>query len=146
LTVVLVGVFSNAASAILGRQVNREGLLSPLAVTVVSMAVGALILLASGLAIQGLPRLSPTSWLIIAWLAVANTAFAFTLWNHTQRTLPAVESSIINNTMLIQIAILAWIFLGEALNRREILGLILAAAGALLVQLRRSRPLTPRSA
>ena len=40
------------------------------------------------------------------WLALVNSAFAFTLWNRTLRTLSATESSVINNTMLIQIAIL----------------------------------------
>jgi drug/metabolite transporter (DMT)-like permease len=97
-------------------------------------------MLIGGIAVQGLPELSLQSVLIIGWLAVVNTAFAFTLWNHTQRTLPAIESSIINNTMLIQIAILAWIFLGEALDRREIAGLILAGAGTLIVQTRRAKP------
>ncbi|MBN1566165.1 MAG: DMT family transporter, partial [Anaerolineae bacterium] len=86
-------------------------------------------------------------WAIIAWLAVVNTAFAFTLWNHTQRTLPAVESSILNNTMLIQIAVLAWVFLGEALAAREIAGLALAGFGMLVVQvqpsMRRNRVRNP---
>jgi len=54
--------------------------------------------------------------------------------------LSAVESSIINNTMLIQIAVLAWLFLGESLRTLGILGLGLAALGTLLVQLRRQRP------
>ena len=49
-----------------------------------------------------------------------------------------MESSILNNTMLIQIAILAWLVLGESLGWREAIGIALAAAGALLVQLRRS--------
>jgi drug/metabolite transporter (DMT)-like permease len=139
LVITVIGVVANAASSVLGRHINREGVLPPLAVTVVSMGVGSAILLVAGIALQGLPPLSLKSWLIIGWLAAVNSAFAFTLWNHTQRTLPAVESSIINNTMLIQIAILAWLFLGETLNGRELVGLALAAAGALLVQLRRSR-------
>ena len=75
----------------------------------------------------------------IGWLAVVNTALAFTLWNHTQRTLSAVESSIINNTMTIQIAILAWVFLSESLTPREIGGLALAGVGTLIVQVRRAR-------
>jgi drug/metabolite transporter (DMT)-like permease len=62
---------------------------------------------------------------------------AFTLWNHTLRTLSAMESSIINNTMLIQIAVLAWLFLGESLSWRMVLGMVLAALGTLLVQVRR---------
>ena len=91
-------------------------------------------LLVVGLTTQGLPSLDFGSWGIILWLAIVNTAFAFTLWNHTQRRLTAVESSIINNTMTIQIAILAWLFLGETLNAKGLAGLTLAVAGALLVQ------------
>ncbi len=48
-----------------------------------------------------------------------------------------MESSIINGTMLIQIAILAWIFLGEGISLREIIGMAIAAVGAVLVQLRK---------
>lgn len=86
------------------------------------------------------PVLSLKGWGIIVWLALVNTAFAFTLWNRTLQVLSAVESSIINNTMLIQIAVLAWVFLGESLGALEIVGLGLAALGTLLVQLRRPLP------
>ena len=134
--IVILGVLTNAFSSILGREVNRSGNIPPLTVTVVSMGVGGVVLLASGLALQGLPQLSLTNWGIILWLAVVNTAFAFTLWNHTLRTLSAMESTVINNTMLIQIAVLAWLFLGESLNGQEIVGMVVAAVGALLVQLR----------
>ena len=103
------------------------------------MGVGAGVLLAAGVAVQGLPSLSPLNWAIVGWLAVVNTALAFTLWNHTLRTLPAVESSIINNTMLIQIAILAWLFLGDQLSGQEIVGLALAVAGTLIVQTARQK-------
>jgi drug/metabolite transporter (DMT)-like permease len=137
LGIVLAGVLANALSTVLGRAVNRGGAVPPLAVTVISMSTGALILLATGIVTQGLPALSPESWMIVIWLAVVNTAFAFTLWNHTQRTLSAIESGLINNTMLIQIAILAWMFLGEALSVREIAGLVAAGVGVLIVQLRR---------
>ena len=50
---------------------------------------------------------------------------------------------IINNTMLIQIAVLAWVFLGEALDGKAILGLILAGTGTLIVQVARTRPPAP---
>lgn len=137
------GALANALSALLGRRVNREATIPPLLVTVISMGIGAALLLAGGIAAQGWPRLDLRGAAIIGWLAVVNTAFAFTLWNHTQRTLAAVETSIINNTMLIQIALLAWIFLGETLSAREVVGLALAAAGTLVVQIRRAR-VTPR--
>ena len=137
LVVVAAGVLANSGSAILGRRVNREGSLPPLLVTVVSMGIGAAVMLVAGVANQGLPPLSLANWVLIGWLAVVNTAFAFTLWNHTLRTLAAVDSSIINSTMLIQIAALAWLFLGEPLTGQKIMGMALAGFGALIVQLRR---------
>lgn len=133
---VAVGVLANAGSSILGRRINRGGDLHPLDVTMVSMGIGAIVLLVTGVLTQGLPHLSPLNWALIGWLAVVNTAFAFTLWNHTLRTLSAVESSIINNTMLVQIAVLAWLFLGEQLTWQEGIGMALAGLGALIVQLR----------
>jgi len=139
LAIVIVGVFANALSSIIGRRVNRDGEVLPVAVTTVSMGVGALILLATGIMTQGLPSLGLTSWLIIVWLAVINTAFAFSLWNHTLRTLSAMESTIINGTMLIQIAVLAWLFLGERMDWLEIVGLIITGVGALMAQIRGSR-------
>ena len=134
------GVLANALSAVLGRYINRRGALTPVAVTTASMGTGALVLLAAGLLVQGLPRLSAAHWLIVLWLALVNSAFAFTLWNHTLRTLPALEASLINNTMLFQIAILAWAFLDEALDPAEIAGIALAALGTLVVQLPARQP------
>jgi len=139
LVVVLVGVVSNAFSSILGRYINRTKTLHPLAVTTVSIGVGGFLLLMVGIIFQGLPPLKPVHWLIVAWLALVNTAFAFTIWNHTLRTLSAVESNIINNTMLIQIAILAWLFLGESLTLRQVFGMVLVALGTVVVQLRNGR-------
>lgn len=131
------GVVSNAVSSLLGRQINRLSKNSPLIITFVSMGIGSLILLALGAIFQGFGKLDLQGWLLIAWLAIVNTAFAFTLWNHTLRTLSAVESSILNSLMMPQIALLAFVFLGEALTRKEILGLVLVALGVLVVQLRK---------
>lgn len=139
IAIAVAGMLANASAAVVGRAVNRHATLSPLTVTVVSMGIGAMSLLVSGVTVQGMPALSLTGWLIVAWLAVVNTAVAFTLWNHTLRTLSATESSIVNSTMLIQIALLAWLFLGEPLGVKQITGLSLAALGVLLVQLRGHR-------
>lgn len=136
LVVMTIGVFANSASAVLGRSVNRKGNINPLVVTVISMGIGSVILLTSGIIVQGFPPISFENILYLLWLAIINTALAFTIWNYTLRTLTAMESSIINGTMLIQIAILAWIFLGEAITTKEISGMLIAAFGAVLVQLR----------
>jgi drug/metabolite transporter (DMT)-like permease len=137
LAVGLLMLVTNVYWSIAGRAINRSGEIPVLLVTAVSMGVGSVALLAVGVAVQGLPPLSGRAWLIIGWLAAVNTAFAFTLWNQTLRTLPAVVSSVINNTMLIQVAILAWLFLGERPGPRELVGLALAAVGALVVQTRK---------
>jgi drug/metabolite transporter (DMT)-like permease len=136
LAVAAVGLLANSSASLLGRAMNRRGDLHPLLVTVVSMGVGSLLLLVTGLALEGIPRLDISGWGIVLWLAIVNTALAFTIWNHTLRSLTAIESTLINNTMLIQIAILAWLFLGEPISAREGGGLILAVLGVLLVQLR----------
>lgn len=136
----LVGLGANAASSLLGRHVNRQQTLTPVVVTALSMGVGAVILLATGLFVEGWPAISVRAWLIVVWLAVMNTALAFTLWNLSLRQLSALESAAINNTMLIQIAVLAWIFLGEPPGIIGGLGIVVVSIGALLAQ----RPRTAR--
>ncbi len=133
--VAAIGIFANAVSSIMGRDINRSGKYPPLIVTVVSMGAGSITLLVIGLLTGGVPVISLNSWLIIIWLAVVNTAFAFTLWNHTLRTLTAMESSIINGTMLIWIPIFAVLFLGESICGKEIIGLVVVGIGTLIVQM-----------
>jgi len=140
--VAVFGVLANAGASILGRDVNRAGDIHPLVVTVISMGIGSIVLLATGVAIQGLPNISIGGWAIIAWLAVVNTAFAFTLWNHTLRTLSATESSIINGTMLIWIPVLAVLFLHERVTAKEVFGLAVVGVGMLIVQLRQPQVVT----
>ncbi|MFW9955033.1 MAG: DMT family transporter [Candidatus Thorarchaeota archaeon] len=134
LVVVLVGVVSNAFSSIIGRAINRKRELSPLIVTGTSMMIGALFLLVAGIAVENLQAISILSWVYIIWLAVVNTALAFTLWNRAMQTIRAIDISIINGTMLPQIVILSIIFLGEMPSVLNWLGLALIAFSALLVQ------------
>jgi drug/metabolite transporter (DMT)-like permease len=131
-----IGILANTGASILGRDINRSGELHPLLVTVISMGVGSIALLITGLYVQGLPSIGLKGWAIIVWLSVVNTAIAFTLWNYTLRTLSATESSVINSTMLIWIPILAVVFLNERISIQEIMGLIVAGIGAMIVQLR----------
>jgi drug/metabolite transporter (DMT)-like permease len=138
LAAAVVCVAASGWSAHLGRGLARDvigRLGGPIGLTAASMGIGAVALLGAGLLLEGWPELDAMGWLIIGWLAVVNTAFAFTLWNHTLRTLTAVESSVVANTMAIQVAVLAIMFLGERLGVAQIGGLVLAALGALVVQL-----------
>jgi drug/metabolite transporter (DMT)-like permease len=134
----LVCVAAAAASSHLGRSIARDAtdrLGGPLGLTALSMGIGAAVLLAVALVVEGLPALGPTGWAIVVWLGLVNTAVAFTIWNHTLRVLTAVESSVVNNTMVVQIAVLAVVFLGERLSAGQVVGLAAAGTGALVVQL-----------
>lgn len=130
----LVGLGANTMAALLGRRLNREVVAPAVVITGSSMAVGAVLLIGVGVAVEGVPAVSGRGWLIIAWLAVVNTALAFTLWNLSLQRLSALESAAINNTMLIQIAVLAWLFLAEPLGLPEITGILLVSIGVLLAQ------------
>ncbi|HCW76789.1 MAG TPA: hypothetical protein DHU63_09660 [Candidatus Marinimicrobia bacterium] len=136
LIIMIFGVLVNAGSSTLGREINRSGAISPVIVTVISMGIGSLVLLLVGIMKDGIPTIGLSNGLYLLWMAIINTAFAFTLWNVTLRSLTAMQSSIINGTMLIQIALLAWFFLGESITAKTGLGMIFVAVGALLVQLR----------
>ena len=132
----IVSLLANVFGSILGRKMNMNGKIRPIPLTVISMGIGALLMLFTGILTQGLPTISLQGWGILLLLAVVNTAFSFTVWNYTLQTLSAMESSIINSTMMIQIAILAWIFLGERVNLHGLIGLVLVAIGTFIVQLR----------
>jgi drug/metabolite transporter (DMT)-like permease len=134
-----IGLFCmlmNVASSLFSREMNRSATLPPLVVTFVSMGIGSILLLITGLTFQGFGSLTGGDWMIISWMAVINTALAFTLWNRSLQVLTAVESSILNSLMLPQIAILAFVFLGEGLTGKAIAGLALVGFGTLIVQLK----------
>jgi drug/metabolite transporter (DMT)-like permease len=134
LVAALIGLTANSGATLMGRHINLQSHLSPLVITFVSMGIGSALMLLSGGLLYGFGSPSPLDWGIIVWMALVNTAFAFTLWNKTQRVLAPVESSIILSLMMPLIALLAWAFLGETLTAKEIAGLVLVGTGVLIVQ------------
>lgn len=146
MTAAVVGLGANTAGALLGRSVNRGLSLPAEVVTVVSMGVGAGVLVGGGMLLEGVPRLDASGWLIVAWLAVVNTAVAFTLWNWSLRHLTATASAGINNTMLIQIALLGWIFLAEVPGPVQWVGMVVVSLGIFLAQAANRRPAPTPSA
>lgn len=124
-----VCLVANAAAALLGRGVNRAGRLPADVITAVSMSAGAVVLLGVGIAVEGVPSLGARAVAVIAWLAVVNTALAYALWNVALRHLTATEASALNTAMVIQIPLLAWVFLGEGLGPPEIAGILIVAVG-----------------
>ncbi|MFX1565496.1 MAG: DMT family transporter [Promethearchaeota archaeon] len=139
IVVVVVSLVANAFSAIIGRGINRSLEVSALVVTAVSMTIGAMFLLVAGFITTPVIILSPLGITTILWLAIVNTAVAFTLWNKAMQKLSALETTIINSTMLAQIAILAFIFLGEIPTLVDWLGIILVMISAMFIPLLRTR-------
>jgi drug/metabolite transporter (DMT)-like permease len=131
-----IALGANTTASLFGRSVNRAAHTSPLVTTTVSMSIGSVLLLAAGLAVDGWVPLSAKAVVFIVWLAVVNTAFAFTLWNLSLRHLAAGESAVINNTMMLQTAVLGWIFLDELPTAMQWVGLLVVFVGIAIAQLR----------
>jgi drug/metabolite transporter (DMT)-like permease len=132
--VIILSLLANAASTLLGRAINRTKSAPSLIVTSISMSIGAAILLGLSLATEEQVLLSSTSIFYIIWLALLNTALAFTLWNRAMRTLRAIDTSLINSMMLPQIVFLSIIFLGEIPTLVDWIGIAFVTIGVLLVQ------------
>ncbi|MGD8544952.1 MAG: DMT family transporter [Candidatus Bathyarchaeota archaeon] len=125
-----------AAYMIVSRHYLSKYRESIITLTACSMAAGAIMLLGTTVYTGNIVTVSFTGWIIILWLSVMNTALAFALWNHALKTLRAYEQSILQNTMLIQIALLSFIFLHDPLNFQKILGMVMVFIGVLIVQYR----------
>jgi drug/metabolite transporter (DMT)-like permease len=137
--VVIVSLVANAVSSVMGRSINRNRAAPALVVTGISMAFGAILLLAVGFITERTAVLSPLSVVYVVWLSVVNTAFAFTLWNNSMQTLRAVDMSIINCTMMPQIVILSIWFLGEMPSLLDWVGLAVLAISVTLMQVIQAR-------
>ena len=133
--IAFIGVMSNAVATIMGRAVNRQGKYSPFIVTFISMGIGSVLMFIIALIVEGFPQLPLWAWGLIALLALVNTALAFNMWNFSQRTLTATEITMINNLMLVEIAILSWLFLDTTLTIKQIVSIIVVLVGIAVVQL-----------
>ena len=133
--IAFIGVMSNAVATIMGRAVNRQGKYSPFIITFISMGIGSVLMFIIALIVEGFPQLPLWAWSLIALLALVNTALAFNMWNFSQRTLTATEITMINNLMLVEIAILSWLFLDATLTIKQIVSIIVVLVGIAVVQL-----------
>ncbi|MHA1214352.1 MAG: DMT family transporter [Candidatus Hodarchaeales archaeon] len=129
----------NAISSILGRAINRVAKNTPLLVTGTSMSIGSIFLLLSSILVEEIPEISFESLFLIIWLAVVNTALAFTLWNKAMKHIRAMDMSLINSLMLPQIVFLSIIFLEEIPTINEWVGLIIVLVSTLVIQISQSR-------
>ena len=139
LAMVLVGLISFTAFGILGRSVAKARQLSTLNLTGIPFAIGGGLLLIIGLAVEGRPALDQNTWLVIVWLAIANTAFAYFLYYHALKSITALEMNVTLNLSPLGTALLAWLILGESLSSIQILGIFTVIVGVTTVQIAGNR-------
>lgn len=134
LLVACLAIVFNASATLLGRKINQKRLTNSTFLTMISMGVGSVLLLMIASQVETFPTLDGLNVLTLLWLGVVNTALAFTLWNHALEKITATSASLINSTMLVQIALLSWMFLSEALNLRQIIAVLIVFGGVMMVQ------------
>ena len=146
ITGVLITLISGVGWAIymiISRYYLRKNYENVITLTSISMLFGGLMLLSATIITGNIVNVSFNNWIMILWLSIVNTVVAFFLWNHALKTLKAVEQSILQNTMLLQITILAVIFLQETINEQKILGMAIVFIGVLIVQLKSKKEKQP---
>ncbi len=93
--------------------------------------------------LRGLPRedfaafRSTDGWRTLVPAAILGTWLSMLLWMGGFKYAPVSVAAVLNQTTIVWVLLLSWIFLGERLSPRRGLGASLAAAGALLVVLTR---------
>jgi drug/metabolite transporter (DMT)-like permease len=120
--------------SLLGRGIARERQLDTLTLTTLPLAIGGVLSMAIALIVEGIPQFTNSSLLVVIWLAVVNTSFAYMIYNHSLRELTALEMNMIMNLSPIFTALLSWILLGEKLSPVQILGMMIVIVGVIFVQ------------
>lgn|SRR5690554_4621606 len=142
LLVACLAIVFNASATLLGRKINQKRLTNSTLLTMISMGVGSVLLLMIASQVETFPTLGVLDVFTLLWLGVVNTALAFTLWNHALEKITATSASLINSTMLVQIALLSWVFLSEALNFRQVISVLFVFGGVMMVQVFKKQGVT----
>ncbi len=131
-----ITLVSNSIGSVLTRKMMKGGAYPVLLVTGIPMGIGSILLASGGAVWEWIPKISLQVWGILIFLSLINTTIAFTIWNIALKRLKAFEANVISTTMLIQIAILSWFFLGDVITWKMVAGMALVMGGAVLVNLR----------
>ncbi|OGB73259.1 hypothetical protein A2810_03135 [candidate division Kazan bacterium RIFCSPHIGHO2_01_FULL_49_10] len=122
--------FSNVVTRLISRQPGDESL----TITLVGNLIGAVTLIPIGLTVDGLSSIAFTPHLVSIIVTVGLIfGFGGLLWAGVLDKLKVVEATVLSNTMIVQMAILSVLFLGEALTANNITGGLLVLIGALVI-------------
>lgn len=130
----LLSAIAFAGFNIFARYFAKSQRIGTVALTALPLGIGGAALLIVAPFIEGLPRVSWQLVVVVLWLASVNTVAAYLAWNRALIRLRAFELNILFAIIPIETALLAWVLRGEPLAGHEILGMIIAIAGILIVQ------------
>lgn len=136
IALVLASSVGYALHLALIRHWMRDGGHHPERLIFLPMLTGAVGMIILGSVLEGLPTLTLPLLGIVLWLGVVNGAVAYFLWTWSQRWLQAYESSVLNNLVLIQVALLEVWWLSFQPAWWQVLGLVLVFTAILYIQLR----------
>ncbi len=102
------------------------------------MFAGSVILLTAGFLVEGLPVITLRLALILLYLSFISGALGFTLWTWSQKELTVFESSSINNLMLIEIALMDFLFFNRSFSAVQIIAILIVFGSVIAIQRRRS--------
>lgn len=123
-----------ALNMTLTRRVLLRRQVDPKTLVARTMFVGSTAMLAAGLALEGRPVFTFRLLLILLYLSLISGALGFTLWTKSQKELTAFESSGVNNLMLIEIALMDFLFFHRSFSAIQILAILVVFGSILLIQ------------
>lgn len=134
--IVLASGIGWAVYVVAVRSLQRSGYPDSLRLTTVTMGIGVAGMAVLTLLSNQYAALTTNGILIIIWLATVNTALAFFMWNWALKAIPAYELTVLQNVMLVEIALFAFVFLQETITPVMVGGMALVLAGVFVVQAR----------
>ena len=130
---ILISELCYALNVVLTRLIMRRPGDDAVTVSLAGTFLGTLILVPLGLSQSPLTELAnPLAWIFILVIGLI-FAFAGMIWTEALNDLKAFEAAILQNTMLVQVGLLSWIFLHEQFGWLQIIGAIIVLGGAYLV-------------
>ncbi|MFN8564077.1 MAG: EamA family transporter [Anaerolineae bacterium] len=111
----------------------------PLQVTTVTFAAGTLLLALVNLAVGIVPVHTAQGWLLVVYLGLVPTAFAYWLFQMGLRSVSATAASIVSMLDPLVAALLAWALFGETLPATGVAGAALLMLSILLLSLERRK-------
>ena len=139
IVIVIVSGLGWAFYIVAVRLLQRRGGMGSLRLTTTTMGIGVAGMVVMTILSGQYAPLTVNGVAIIVWLATANTALAFFLWNWSLRSIPAYELTVLQDLMLVEIALFAFVFLQESITPTMVGGMALVLIGVFIVQVRSTK-------